>query len=692
MGIYDSKVAAVLGEDVVQEIKRYVNEGVIDKVKMQDMARDLHPTVGGNQMRRERWDASAMSEILSDWYNQDLCEDEDRPRALKKLIDICLKLNLGPLRRFLKDKLSTLQPSGDTTPAPDPPMTGSNSLAANILLKTLLILGKTGSGKSTLCNRLAGENHDSNSFPVDSDASSCTQENVLKNVNFGGDKERKVTLIDTVGFDDPDKDQQEVIDDLRKKISETSSFINIFGITINSHSRRLESSHVKMLETFQDIFGTAFWKNCILIFTQKSMDQGQIENRKRIAHKSDDEAATDFVHQVNKRFPESNNLRYLFLDACFNQGNPSEWAYFEKAMEILYKNIKNAADFKLPTREQKHRSNCNELILETEIKTEVPNMIGSRIQEVFSTHERILEMKDTKNQIKETKMKRQASDSNEKDYIKRQKKISLFHEKILDHPYPQRLSLCAWASEVEKGRISKPTPLTYHRRFQMNPSFLRDSFKGEALPGVFRPSGSELNENEAIEMFEKENPSPLPSLIVLNKWIFKKYRPLLPKFDKKIHSIEKKPFDLTFYAQMRPLEFSQIEDQDADSDRKPHRVWDQEGADRYVRSNPKLLHPLQEYIADASLTTIGPSKDNWNDYKGYCVPHPTKGGHLIAKVMFDHNAFSYNCITRNTEAGICAICGGLLVLPHHVVALCYWWPEGLKDSQVIISVILSPRI
>ena len=51
--------------------------------------------------------------------------------------------------------------------------------------------------------------------------------------------------------------------------------------------------------------------------------------------------------------------------------------------------------------------------------------------------------------------------------------------------------------------------------------------------------------------------------------------------------------------------------------------------------------------------------------------------------MFDYNAFSYNCITRATKAGICAVCGGLLVLRHHVVALCYWWPEGLEDSQVI---------
>jgi len=271
-------------------------------------------------------------------------------------------------------------------------------------------------------------------------------------------------------------------------------------------------------------------------------------------------------------------------------------------------------------------------------------------------------------------------------YLKRQKKTSLFHEKILAHPYRERLSLYAWASEVEWGRISKPTPLTYHRRFQTSLSLLRDSFKGEALPGVFRPSGSGLTEKEAIEMFENENPSPLPSLVVLNKWIYKKYRPPLPEFDQKIHSIEKKPFDLIFYAQMRPFEFSLIEDQEVDSDRKPHRVWDHEEADRYVRANPKFLQPLQEYIADASLTTNGPPRDKWNDYKGYCVPHPTKGGHLVAKVMFDHNAFSYNCITRNTEAGICAICGGLLVLPHHVVALCYWCPEGLKDSQVTFEI------
>ena len=146
-------------------------------------------------------------------------------------------------------------------------------------------------------------------------------------------------------------------------------------------------------------------------------------------------------------------------------------------------------------------------------------------------------------------------------------------------------------------------------------------------------------------------------------------------------------FDLEFYAQMMPLKFSEREEQSENEEKKPHRVWNQDEAERYVRAYPELLRPLQAYIANASLTTIGPPKEKWNDYIGYCVSHPTMGGFLVAKVMFDHNWLSYKCITKDSKAGICAVCGGLLVLPHHVVALCYWWPEGLEPSKVASSMI-----
>ena len=64
--------------------------------------------------------------------------------------------------------------------------------------KTFLIIGKTGTGKSSLCNRIVGHNYDSNIFPVSGGATSCTQSTILATALFNGDKEKPpVNVIDT---------------------------------------------------------------------------------------------------------------------------------------------------------------------------------------------------------------------------------------------------------------------------------------------------------------------------------------------------------------------------------------------------------------------------------------------------------------------------------------------------------------
>ena len=285
------------------------------------------------------------------------------------------------------------------------------------------------------------------------------------------------------------------------------------------------------------------------------------------------------------------------------------------------------------------------------------------------------------------KMKRQNSEPDEEEFLRSRQEARKHHEAILAHPYPKRLTLSAWAEEIQEGSIHPPNPLTYHRRYLTNQAFLKDSFKGEALPGVFRPSNSSLTEETAVQEYRKCVGHKPASLVALNYWVFQTYKPTVPKFNKRLHSVERRGFHREFYAQMLPLKFSEREDQSEGEDLKPHRVWDQAEANRYVEANPELLLPLQAYIADAQLTTIGPPEQHWDDYKGYCVSHPTMGGLLVAKVMFDYNALSYKYFTENSKAGICAVCGGLLVLPHHVVALCYWWPEGLEPSKVASSMI-----
>ena len=77
--------------------------------------------------------------------------------------------------------------------------------------KKVLIIGKTGTGKSTLCNVLSGLPHNANVFQVSAGALACTQETQLADVFFNGQKDKPISIIDTIGFDDPKNDVDAVV-------------------------------------------------------------------------------------------------------------------------------------------------------------------------------------------------------------------------------------------------------------------------------------------------------------------------------------------------------------------------------------------------------------------------------------------------------------------------------------------------
>ena len=93
MGLNDEKVKEIIGKEVWDILHQSVTSGELEPLKMREVARKLHPTVGGAHLRRtgptgkRESDWHEMREILNDWYQQELYEYAGE-WAMGRLVDI----------------------------------------------------------------------------------------------------------------------------------------------------------------------------------------------------------------------------------------------------------------------------------------------------------------------------------------------------------------------------------------------------------------------------------------------------------------------------------------------------------------------------------------------------------------------------------------------------------------------------
>merc|ERR1712037_226584 len=214
--------------------------------------------------------------------------------------------------------------------------------------RKILVIGKTGTGKSSLCNVLCGADHDADVFPVSAEAMSCTQRTFFCEANFNKNKEEPISLIDTIGFDDPDKDDDaKIIAELVLKLKNGCDFVNLFVIAVNGQNPRLDGSLLGMIKIFEGMLGQDFWKQVVVLFTRMPMDETAKKKREKNSKQSDDELAQKYMAEVAKRFKHGKQIDYVFLDSCFDKEDPEEKRCFDQAMDKLL-NALNAAK-PLPT-------------------------------------------------------------------------------------------------------------------------------------------------------------------------------------------------------------------------------------------------------------------------------------------------------------------------------------------------------
>ena len=211
--------------------------------------------------------------------------------------------------------------------------------------RTILILGETGTGKSSLCNVLAGRKPTSDLFPVSQGTVSHTQKNVYQSIPFGGDEKFYVTAIDTKGFNDSNKTiDMDVVAEFIASLKRRCVGVNVFGITINES--RLDGPIVEIMKLFAELFGDDFWQHCILIFTKYSMDAKTKHKRKQNRGSddiiSDQDFANTFKNNLSKKIPHAKSLPYVFLDSWYDKENSQETNCFKDDLNILTKQLEES--------------------------------------------------------------------------------------------------------------------------------------------------------------------------------------------------------------------------------------------------------------------------------------------------------------------------------------------------------------
>ena len=109
----------------------------------------------------------------------------------------------------------------------------------------------------------------------------------------------KVTIIDTPGFGDKTKKEQETIDELVNVLKNEIKYVHVFLIAFSGDSPRLTDSLRNMILLFEKMFGNLFWENTLLEVTKWGFDEGDLKDRK-----SKDTSEEKWQEKWNKRFHE----------------------------------------------------------------------------------------------------------------------------------------------------------------------------------------------------------------------------------------------------------------------------------------------------------------------------------------------------------------------------------------------------
>ena len=144
-------------------------------------------------------------------------------------------------------------------------------------------MGKTGTGKSTLCNALLYGPYfdDKKKFDMSASINSCTHKTTFQTDNIWTYTQQKFTIVDTPGLSDNPKDDAKFIKEMIECIRNEVCDVSLFLFVVNGNEIRWDSNTTNLVKIFEDNFGTGFWKHFAIVYTMWSYGAKGVKIRER---------------------------------------------------------------------------------------------------------------------------------------------------------------------------------------------------------------------------------------------------------------------------------------------------------------------------------------------------------------------------------------------------------------------------
>ena len=205
--------------------------------------------------------------------------------------------------------------------------------------KIAILLGQTGSGKSSFINCITNKNE----CKVGNTTDSCTIDIHQVNIPHNG---LVYYFVDTPGIDLRKVDEKNILDKVKKLYPR----MNVFIICLKLDDLKLSSSLKKMLLTLMGMFPSAsFWDHVLILRTHSERGKKFEKNRKKIEGKllegiNKDKELSGYMIQNKINMPT--NLKEFFVDSDpddFDDETKEEFELIFNAIAVvhpLYKDVK----------------------------------------------------------------------------------------------------------------------------------------------------------------------------------------------------------------------------------------------------------------------------------------------------------------------------------------------------------------